>query len=284
MLHQDFGNSHIDEDQAQESPFFNEIFLSLVKTFVMVTGEIEFGDFPLEKSTDSYFPYTFLLVFVFLIVVVLMNLLNGLAVSDVGEIKEQAEIITHTGLVETVCAADSYYKFFLDPKDFVEDNRRGKSHTSRLKLTEISFLSVIYHLLSFAFKIENLPRLQCLFNRGEKEQHQISPSTRMNGNVMEHNPKKRWRIFKTRFIRDIFNVFFSELPRDITKDAIKTLISKREAMRAEHTDQSDIMEMNERLKKDLEKANMKIEILQANLQQQNQEIIQLLKDMNSKRQ
>jgi transient receptor potential cation channel subfamily A protein 1 len=38
----------------------------------------------------------FFLSFVFLIVVVLMNLLNGLAVSDTGLIQAKAEIVSYT--------------------------------------------------------------------------------------------------------------------------------------------------------------------------------------------
>ena len=46
-------------------------------------GELEFGDLPIETGIG----YIYLLGFVFLIVVVLMNLLNGLAVSDTGVIR-----------------------------------------------------------------------------------------------------------------------------------------------------------------------------------------------------
>ena len=54
----------------------------------MFVGELEFGDLPIETGTG----YLFLLAFVFLIVVVMMNLLNGLAVSDTGVIRSEAEI------------------------------------------------------------------------------------------------------------------------------------------------------------------------------------------------
>ena len=57
----------------------------------MFTGELEFGDLPFEhRGVESR--YLFLLVFVFLIVVVMMNLLNGLAVSDITLLRDQAEI------------------------------------------------------------------------------------------------------------------------------------------------------------------------------------------------
>ena len=46
----------------------------MVKTFTMFVGELEFGDLPIETSAG----YLFFLAFIFLIVVVMMNLLNGL--------------------------------------------------------------------------------------------------------------------------------------------------------------------------------------------------------------
>ncbi len=71
LLHQDTAGD------PQEYPFFDHLGLCLVKTFSMFVGELEFSDIPF----NSPFSYVFFLVFIFLIVVVLMNLLNGLAVS-----------------------------------------------------------------------------------------------------------------------------------------------------------------------------------------------------------
>ena len=70
---------HKDTGTEQEYPYFDHLELTLVKTFSMFVGELEFSDIPL----DSHFSRVFFLSFVFLIVVVLMNLLNGLAVSIV---------------------------------------------------------------------------------------------------------------------------------------------------------------------------------------------------------
>ena len=63
--------------------------------------------------------YLFLLAFVFLIVVVLMNLLNGLAVSDTGMIREKAEVVSAISRVETI----SYIESLLlgDPFDFLSN-------------------------------------------------------------------------------------------------------------------------------------------------------------------
>ena len=81
-----------------EYPFFNNVGLALVKTFTMFVGELEFADLPFETPVG----YLFLLAFVFLIVVVMMNLLNGLAVSDTGLIREEAEIYAYRCQVEII--------------------------------------------------------------------------------------------------------------------------------------------------------------------------------------
>ena len=84
------------KDGDDEYPFFNKPWHSFVKTTIMFVGEIEFADLPIDLN--SWLSFLFLLAFVFLIIVVLMNLLNGLAVSDTGLIREQAEIGKWTGI------------------------------------------------------------------------------------------------------------------------------------------------------------------------------------------
>ena len=106
LLHEDNGGP--DRDYA----FFDHLGLCLVKTFSMFVGELEFSDIPF----NSPFSYFFFLTFVFLIVVVLMNLLNGLAVryimmlmfpysiprqvGETGLIREEAEIHAMVSRVE----------------------------------------------------------------------------------------------------------------------------------------------------------------------------------------
>ena len=85
LLHEDNGG------EDREYAFFDHLGLCLVKTFSMFVGELEFSDIPF----NSPFSYFFFITFVFLIVVVLMNLLNGLAVSETGLIREDAEIHAH---------------------------------------------------------------------------------------------------------------------------------------------------------------------------------------------
>ena len=93
MLHKDDGSPIGENDYI----FFNKPWLALTKTSTMFVGELEFSDIPIDpESRISWFSFSFLVVFVFFIVVILMNLLNGLAVSDTGIIMEKAEIVSYT--------------------------------------------------------------------------------------------------------------------------------------------------------------------------------------------
>ncbi|XP_068201399.1 transient receptor potential channel pyrexia-like isoform X2 [Palaemon carinicauda] len=76
----------------QASEDFKTFPESLLKTIIMTTGEMEYSDLPL-----SSFPVTthFLMVlFVFLILLVIVNLLNGLAISDIQAIQHRSEVIS----------------------------------------------------------------------------------------------------------------------------------------------------------------------------------------------
>ena len=89
----------------------------MVKTTIMFIGEIEFGDLPIDPN--SWLSFGFLLWFVFLIIVVLMNLLNGLAVSDTGIIRDKAEIFSYKTQVETISTFESM--LLGDPFDFLSN-------------------------------------------------------------------------------------------------------------------------------------------------------------------
>jgi len=79
MLHKDIPGHIVQDD---DYIYFDGPWTSMVKTITMFVGELEFSDIPIDpESTISWFSFSFLVVFVFFIVVILMNLLNGLAVS-----------------------------------------------------------------------------------------------------------------------------------------------------------------------------------------------------------
>ena len=109
MLHNDDGgDNQLGLDESDQNHLFNRTWLSLVKTSAMFVGELEFSDLPI--NSDSYLgmlAYVFFLTFIFLIVVVLMNLLNGLAVNDTSDIKQKAEIYSYISRVETISYMES---------------------------------------------------------------------------------------------------------------------------------------------------------------------------------
>merc|ERR1712222_312364 len=114
-------NEDTKKDHNEEKyEYFNTTFLSVVKTMTMFVGELEFSDIPINlESALMPVNFIFFLTFVFLIVVVLMNLLNGLAVSDTGRIQEQAEIYSHLSRVETISYLESV--ILGDPFDFLSN-------------------------------------------------------------------------------------------------------------------------------------------------------------------
>ena len=78
---------------GNETVWFDSPLTSLIKTLTMFVGELEVSNLPIDSSNSlSYITYTIFLVFVFTNVVILMNLLNGLAVADVGELNRNAVI------------------------------------------------------------------------------------------------------------------------------------------------------------------------------------------------
>lgn len=117
MLHKDFPGFDAAAD-PDHYVYFDGPWTSLVKTITMFVGELEFSDIPIDPASRlSWLSFSFLVVFVFLIVVILMNLLNGLAVSDTGVIMEQAEIVSYTSRVETISHLEAV--LLGDPFDFL---------------------------------------------------------------------------------------------------------------------------------------------------------------------
>merc|ERR1719445_1249132 len=110
MFHNDYEQGVKNEDY----PFFEEIGSCLTKSFAMFVGELEFSDIPFTSNPISTFLF---IAFIFFIVVVLMNLLNGLAVSDITIIRDEAEVLSLKSQVDLI----SYWESILlnDPYNFL---------------------------------------------------------------------------------------------------------------------------------------------------------------------
>ena len=84
------------QDGNEDFVFFNSPFLAIMKTLTMFIGELDFADIPNTDTDDlSHFPtFGIIIIFMFTMMVILMNLLNGLAVADVGELLQEAETMS----------------------------------------------------------------------------------------------------------------------------------------------------------------------------------------------
>jgi hypothetical protein len=71
-------NANENDAADRPNPSFYHPGIAIIKTFVMLTGEFEFGNLELHNYTN----YVIFVLFVFLITIVLFNLLNALAVSE----------------------------------------------------------------------------------------------------------------------------------------------------------------------------------------------------------
>ena len=90
---------------------------SVVKTLVMMAGEIEYENFIYENGEVLYpiTGHTMILIFTVLVSIILMNLLVGLAVSDI-QVGQQCYGSIETELLKCVlegCIAKRWHSFFL---------------------------------------------------------------------------------------------------------------------------------------------------------------------------
>ena len=108
---EEYTNQYPDGKDGNYTNQFHNPFLAFVVTTLWSVGEINHGEeekFRFDFDFYNFLANLFVLIFFFLIVLVFMNFLNGLAVSDVRELKEEAEIrnqilridiIYHTGII-----------------------------------------------------------------------------------------------------------------------------------------------------------------------------------------
>lgn len=74
-------------------PSFKSLHWGILKTFIMMSGELEFEDIFYDKEAKIIYPYTahiMFLAFVLLVTVILTNLMVGLAVSDIQGLQQSA--------------------------------------------------------------------------------------------------------------------------------------------------------------------------------------------------
>ena len=110
MFHNDIGNSKLVLNGGAQSlspyGFFDTPVFAFTKTVAMFMGEIDFDNIPIgvsyarrDGNVSVTLSYMFLGTFIFMIVMVLMNLLNGLAVTDITEIIKESEVLHQESMI-----------------------------------------------------------------------------------------------------------------------------------------------------------------------------------------
>ena len=115
MFHKDHKGAEMNED----FPFFNYWGLAVFKMFSMFMGELEFSDLykdAMDMEENGFVSDALTVVmymgFLFMVLLVLTNLLNGLAVSDVALIATKADIDSSITRLEMISETESLLIIF----------------------------------------------------------------------------------------------------------------------------------------------------------------------------
>jgi ankyrin repeat protein len=94
--------------EERNAEMFANPFVSFLKTIVMFTGEFEASS--LSFDTFSFTSHVIFLIFVVLVAIVVLNSLNGLAVSDTGEIRKDAETLSLAARAKLISRIETFVK------------------------------------------------------------------------------------------------------------------------------------------------------------------------------
>lgn len=106
------------KSDEKEETFFDDPYKSVFKTVIMLTGEFDAG-----SINFNTFPVTSKIIFalfIFMIAIILLNLLNGLAVSDTQMIKNDAELVGYIARAKHVRYVETILLGNIVPVNFME--------------------------------------------------------------------------------------------------------------------------------------------------------------------
>jgi len=139
-----FHSTEKDDEGNIINPSFANVNEAIMKTVVMVfTGEIDFG----ALVFPAPFGKVIFLLFVFFIMLVLMNILNGMAISDIALIQKESEINTQIRRMLIISA----YEAILDKTPFLRN------------------------VVGYALISEKLKKKEAVFKLTEREWTRVSP-------------------------------------------------------------------------------------------------------------
>lgn len=195
---------------------FNNLPLSLVKTLMMMIGEIEYGDL-ITMSKSSVMSCLFLVLFLFLVCVLMANLLIGLAVNDIPDLQRQGKI---KRLSKQASYLVSYEKLMM-----IAHNLRCFPRQLRILLTS---RCKIPQVVTFMPNKDSYSKM--------RKQHYLPSETLQEaillgncedpkedfGNIEEDDILTQFKSFKMKYVRDrrALNRRLAQLPDSSTTDKI----------------------------------------------------------------
>ena len=115
LFHNDIGEAKLQVDSIAPYVFFETPYEAVIKTMAMFIGEVDFNNIPIgihygrrDGNISGAIGYLFYLVFMFSVAIVLMNLLNGLAVTDITAIVKESEVLHQISIIEILEEFEEY--------------------------------------------------------------------------------------------------------------------------------------------------------------------------------
>ena len=96
-------------DLKPHNEYFSSLRKAMLKTFAMsLSGDI-FSSIEIEIDSFGWFGWAMFISFIFFIFIVLSNLLNGLAVSDIRQLKDEAEVRTNVHRLKRIRGIEAFH-------------------------------------------------------------------------------------------------------------------------------------------------------------------------------
>ena len=106
-----------ESDMNDDQNLFQHQISSIMKTFSMFTGEVGFDTMAINitktndelnlKNAGWILSYAYVLLFIFVAVIVLMNLLNAIAIQDAQKIRENAKVLEERQRIDSLVSVET---------------------------------------------------------------------------------------------------------------------------------------------------------------------------------